>query len=92
MTVIYRAVPSRAISQQIQSVTYHSVPTNERRLQQSIMSARRRLLRLPLTGNHTCLRHQWCDEWGTWTMEWNGIVFTEESCFCLQHNDGRIRV
>ncbi|KFM68277.1 Transposable element Tc3 transposase, partial [Stegodyphus mimosarum] len=27
-----------------------------------------------------------------WTAEWNEIVFTDESRFCLQHHDGRIRV
>ncbi|GFY23200.1 transposable element Tcb1 transposase [Trichonephila clavipes] len=56
------------------------------------MPARRSLLCLPLTGNHRCLRHQWCDERGTWAMEWNDIVFTDESRLCLQHHGGRIRV
>ncbi|GFU86032.1 transposable element Tcb2 transposase [Trichonephila clavipes] len=31
--------------------------------------ARYPLLRLPLTGNHRRLSHQWCDERRTWTME-----------------------
>ncbi|GFW31656.1 transposable element Tcb1 transposase [Trichonephila clavipes] len=53
------------------------------------MSARRPLPRLPLTGNLRCLRHQWCDERWTWTTEWNDIVFTDESRFCLQHLDGQ---
>ncbi|GFU41589.1 transposable element Tcb1 transposase [Trichonephila clavipes] len=26
-----------------------------------------------------------------WAAEWNEVVFTDESCICLQHNDGRIR-
>ncbi|GFW13582.1 transposable element Tcb1 transposase [Trichonephila clavipes] len=56
------------------------------------MSARRLLLRLPLTGNHRCLRRQWCDERWTWTTEWNDIVFTDQPRFCLQHHDGRIQV
>ncbi|GFV82486.1 hypothetical protein TNCV_3982762 [Trichonephila clavipes] len=51
------------------------------------MSARRSLLRLPLTGNHRRLRSQWCNERWTWTTEWNDIVFTDESCFYLQHHD-----
>ncbi|GFX86214.1 hypothetical protein TNCV_2560961 [Trichonephila clavipes] len=43
-------------------------------------------LRLPLTGN------QWCDERWAWTTEGNDIVFTDESCFCLQYHDGRIEL
>ncbi|KFM72847.1 hypothetical protein X975_27022, partial [Stegodyphus mimosarum] len=27
-----------------------------------------------------------------WAAEWNEIVFTDDSRFCLQHYDGRIRV
>ncbi|GFS53319.1 transposable element Tcb1 transposase [Trichonephila clavipes] len=56
------------------------------------MSARLQLLPLPLTGNQRHLHHQWCDERWTWEMEWNGIVFTDKSPFCLQHHDDRIRV
>ncbi|GFS57111.1 hypothetical protein TNCV_4238821 [Trichonephila clavipes] len=40
--------------------------------------------------NHRHLRHQWWDEQWEWTTEWNGIVFTDESRFYLQHHDGRI--
>ncbi|GFX06142.1 transposable element Tc1 transposase [Trichonephila clavipes] len=49
-----------ASSQQIQSVTHHlqSACTIRRRLLQSGTSARRPLLRLPLTGNHKRLRRQ----------------------------------
>ncbi|GFX99780.1 transposable element Tcb1 transposase [Trichonephila clavipes] len=27
-----------------------------------------------------------------WAEEWNEVLFTDESRFCLQHHDGRIRV
>ncbi|GFY32927.1 transposable element Tcb1 transposase [Trichonephila clavipes] len=56
------------------------------------MSTRHPLLRLYLTGNYRRLRHQWFDERRTWATKWNDIVFIEESRFCLQHHDGRIRV
>ncbi|GFT91364.1 transposable element Tcb1 transposase [Trichonephila clavipes] len=62
------------------------------RLQQSGLPTRRPLLGLPLTQNHRCLRHQWCDEGIIWAAEWNEVVFTDESRICLQHHDGRIRV
>ncbi|GFV44229.1 transposable element Tcb1 transposase [Trichonephila clavipes] len=35
---------------------------------------------------------QTCDEIRMWAVEWNEVVFTEESRICLQHHDGRIRV
>ncbi|KFM64192.1 Transposable element Tcb1 transposase, partial [Stegodyphus mimosarum] len=62
-----------------------SARTIRHRLHQSGLSARCPLLRLPLTQNHRRLRRMW-------TAEWNEIVFTDESRFCLQHHDGRIRV
>ncbi|GFX26071.1 transposable element Tcb1 transposase [Trichonephila clavipes] len=59
---------------------------------QSVLSARRPLLGLPLTQNHRRLRHEWCDERRMWVAEWNEVVITDESRICLQHHDGRIRV
>ncbi|UYV78497.1 hypothetical protein LAZ67_16001774 [Cordylochernes scorpioides] len=74
--------------------TTHSVSarTIRRSLQQSGLSARHPFLRLPLTQNHRRLRRQWCDERRMWTVEWNQIVFTDESRFCLQHHDDRTLV
>ncbi|GFY03898.1 transposable element Tcb1 transposase [Trichonephila clavipes] len=69
-----------------------SARTIRRRLQQSVLSARRPLLGLPLTQNHRRLRRQWCDERSMWVAEWNEVVFTDESRICLQHHDGWIRV
>ncbi|KFM68472.1 hypothetical protein X975_07024, partial [Stegodyphus mimosarum] len=73
MAVTDRSVTSRTIAQQIQSVTHDPVSarTIRRRLQQSSLSARRPLLRLPLTQNRRRLRRQWCDERRIWTAEWN---------------------
>ncbi|GFW19750.1 transposable element Tc1 transposase [Trichonephila clavipes] len=64
MAMMDRGVTSRTIVQQIQSVAYNSrtIRTIRRRLQQSGTSARRPLLRLPLTESHRGLCHQWCDE------------------------------
>ncbi|GFY28702.1 hypothetical protein TNCV_3440691 [Trichonephila clavipes] len=41
---------------------------------------------------HSFAPRKWCNEWWTWTKEWNYIMFTDESRFCLEHLDGRIRV
>ncbi|GFV35763.1 transposable element Tcb1 transposase [Trichonephila clavipes] len=87
-------VTSRTIAQQIQTVKHHSMSVRIIRchLHQSGLSARRPLLRLILTGNHWCLRHQWSDERQTLTTKWNDIVFTFEYRFSRQHHDGPIRV
>ncbi|GFV00168.1 transposable element Tcb1 transposase [Trichonephila clavipes] len=81
LAVMNCAATSRTVAQQIQSVTHHSVSarTIQRRLQQSGKSARRALLRLPLTGNHTRLHRQWGNEQHSWTTERNGIVFTDKN-------------
>ncbi|GFW98702.1 transposable element Tcb1 transposase [Trichonephila clavipes] len=94
MAVMDRSVTSRTIAQHIESVTHHSVSVRaiRRRLQQSGLSARRPLLGLPLTQNHRRLCRQWYDEIRMWVVEWNEVVLTEESRFCLQHHVGRIRV
>ncbi|KFM71866.1 Transposable element Tcb1 transposase, partial [Stegodyphus mimosarum] len=94
MAVTDRSVTSQTIAQHIQSVTHHPVParTIRRHLQQTGLSATRPLLRLPLTQNHRRLRRQWWDERKMWTAEWSEIVFTDETRFCLQHHDDRIRV
>ncbi|GFX17399.1 uncharacterized protein TNCV_1494131 [Trichonephila clavipes] len=55
----------------ISGVSAHTIRC---RLQQSGLSAKRRLLGLPLTQNHRRLRHQWCDERRTWALEWNEVV------------------
>ncbi|UYV80112.1 hypothetical protein LAZ67_18001735 [Cordylochernes scorpioides] len=92
---IHLSAPLHVLTAQyIQSATHHPVSarTIRRRLQQSGLSAKRLLLRLPFTQNHRRLHRQWCDERRMWTEEWNEIVFTDESRFCLQHHDGWIRV
>ncbi|GFX89323.1 uncharacterized protein TNCV_1340221 [Trichonephila clavipes] len=94
MTVRNHAATSRTIAQEIQCITYHSAfaCTIQRHLQQSGKSARRPMLRLPSTGSHKRLRHQWCGKRRTSTTGWNTIVCTDESRFCLLHHNGRIRM
>ncbi|GFY15950.1 transposable element Tc3 transposase [Trichonephila clavipes] len=94
MAVIDHAATSRNTTKHIHFVTHHSVSSHtiRRHSQQSGMPARSPLLLLPLTGNQKSLRHQWCDDRRTWKTEWSDIVFTDESRFCLQYHDGRIRV
>ncbi|GFX01795.1 transposable element Tcb1 transposase [Trichonephila clavipes] len=94
MAVTDISATSRTIAQNTESVTHHSVSarTTRRHLQQSGLSARRPLLGLPFMQKNRRLRRQWCDERRMWAAEWNEVVFTDESRFCLQHHDGQIRV
>ncbi|GFW77881.1 transposable element Tcb1 transposase [Trichonephila clavipes] len=89
-----RKIGSHVGRNQTTPVTHHllSARTIRRRLQQSGLSARRRLLGLPLTQNHSRLHHQWCNERRILEAESNEVDFTDESRICLQHHDGRIRV
>ncbi|KAJ4432412.1 hypothetical protein ANN_21031 [Periplaneta americana] len=50
------------------------------------------LRQLPLSRNHQRLRLQWARERYHWHVEWQNVVFTDESHFNLFYNDGRIRV
>ncbi|GFU90811.1 transposable element Tcb1 transposase [Trichonephila clavipes] len=94
MAVTDLSITSRTVAHHIEYVTHHPVSalTIRRRLQQSGLSARRKLLGLPLTPNHRRLLHQWCDEKRMRAAELNEVVFTDESRICLQNHDGRIRV
>ncbi|RZB94406.1 HTH Tnp Tc3 2 domain containing protein, partial [Asbolus verrucosus] len=47
---------------------------------------------LPLTVAQKTARLQLCRVGQNWTDEWDRIIFSDESHFCLWRNDGRIRV
>ncbi|GFW35459.1 transposable element Tcb1 transposase [Trichonephila clavipes] len=85
---------SLTVAQHIEYVTHHlvSAANGVKCYAQSVLSERRALLGLPLTQNHRHLRYQWCDERRMWAVEWNDVVFTDESRICLQHQNIRIRV
>ncbi|GFU14163.1 transposable element Tcb1 transposase [Trichonephila clavipes] len=70
MAVTDRSVTSRTVTQHIESAKNHSASarTIRLRLQQSVLSARRPLLGLPLTQSHRRLRRQWCNERRMWAV------------------------
>ncbi|GFY01296.1 transposable element Tcb1 transposase [Trichonephila clavipes] len=43
-------------------------------------------------GKRRRLRRHWREEPRTLTTKWNDIMFSDESRFCLQHHDDRIRL
>ncbi|GFU50325.1 transposable element Tcb1 transposase [Trichonephila clavipes] len=81
IAVTNRSITSQTVAQPIESVTHLSMSTRtiRRRLQQSGLSARRPLLRLPLKQNHGRLHRQWGEERRMWAAEWNEVAFTDES-------------
>lgn len=89
-----RTTTSRTISQETGMFAARPVSarTVRRRLQQRGLSSRRPLLRLPLTMQHRERRRLWCAERQSWIQEWHNVVFSDESRFCVQYSDGRIRV
>lgn len=69
-----------------------SVRTVYRRLLKSKLRSHKPLVRIPLSPHHRQLRLQWCRDHLGWNNEWRNIMFTDESRYVLDFNDGRVRV
>jgi hypothetical protein len=69
-----------------------SMPTIYRRIRSWGLHSYRPHLVLPLTREHRRQRLDWCRERINWDREWNVVVFSDESRFCLGMHDGRQRV
>ena len=70
-----------------------SIRTAYRRCIQHGYRSYRPLRRIPLGPLHRQLRLQWCQERKGMAMDyWENIMWTDESRFCLDFNDGRVRV
>ncbi|GFT86688.1 transposable element Tcb2 transposase [Trichonephila clavipes] len=67
--------------------------TTTSRLTEGYLGSRRPLRVLPLTPSHRRLRLEWCRTRGDWSaVEWNQIVFSDESRFNLSSDDNRVCV
>lgn len=69
-----------------------TVRTIRNRLLEAGLRARVPLACVPLTPAHRRERLQWCRQRLHWRTEWQTVVFSDESRFCLGASDGRIRV
>jgi transposase len=70
-----------------------SIWTVYRRLRESGFRRRRPVKRPLLTRRHRQLREQWAMQRSLWRQpQWDRIVWTDESCFCLRVTSGRLRV
>ncbi|GFY01624.1 transposable element Tcb2 transposase [Trichonephila clavipes] len=73
--------------------TLVSSRTIRRHLAEGHLGSRRPLRELPLTPAHRRLSLEWCRARGNWTaVEWNQVVFSDESRFNLSSDDNRVRV
>ncbi|XP_066254330.1 uncharacterized protein [Euwallacea similis] len=68
------------------------IRTIYRRIRSFGLISYRPYLVLPLTLNHRQNRLQWCQERIHGTLEWDNIVFSDESRFCFGMHDGRARI
>lgn len=69
-----------------------SIRTVYRRIRSFGLISYRPLLVLPLTAEHRRQRLEWCRERLQWNIQWQAVVFSDESRFCLGTHDGRQRV
>ncbi|GFX75454.1 transposable element Tcb2 transposase [Trichonephila clavipes] len=66
--------------------------TIRRHLAEGHWGSRRPLRELPLMSTHRRLRLEWCHSRGIWTaVEWNQVVFSDESRFSISRDDNRVR-
>ena len=78
---------------QASSNTVVSDQTVRNRLHERNMRARKPAIRPVLAERHRNARTVWCNQHLRWTrQQWAQVLFSDESRFCLQPADGRIRV
>ena len=93
-----RFVTAPAIRSQIheargQGARHVSTQTIRNRLHTQGIKSRKPAKKPALTLAHREARLRWARNHDRWTRaEWRRVLFTDESRFCLQRNDGRIRV
>ena len=84
------AVTARDVVGRRGTISEHTV---RRRLQAAGLNARRPRVGPILTLRHRQQRYQWAERHRRWTRrQWQNVVFSDESRFCLSHADGRLRV
>ena len=83
------------LQQRLRQVTGTRVATQtvRNRLHDAQLNARRPTIVLPLTLHHRQARRAWSRRHIRWTMQqWRSVMFSDESRFTLDFNDGRVRV
>ncbi|GFR76090.1 transposable element Tcb1 transposase [Elysia marginata] len=90
-----RLLSASASSRQTRGRNNQSISANtiRRRLSTSGLRARRPYIGPILIQRHRHQRTLWAQEHGSWDrIQWRSVVFSVESRFCTDHDDGRVRV
>ena len=90
-----RTVTANALRRSLRTATHTNVSdqTVRNRLRARNVRPRRQAVRPVLLLRHRAARLAWARQHSRWTrQQWSSVVFTDESRFTLQNNDGRILV
>ena len=90
-----RSTTASRIRQQLRTTSNINVCTQtvRNRLHAVHLRSRRPAVRPRLSAAHRASRNTWCRRHVTWTRrQWSHVMFTDESRFRLDHNDGRVWV
>ena len=86
---------ARSLQNDLQRVAGNRVSTQtvRNRLHAEGLRSRRPAQRIPLPPHHRQQRLIWANQRRNWRVNrWRNVLFTDESRFCLDFNDGRARV
>ena len=90
-----RSATARSLRDNLRTASNVTVCTEtiRKRLREVGLKSRRPAVQVPPTRNHHNRRVAWATLHRRWTQnQWSKVLFTDESRFTLQFNDGRIRV
>lgn len=90
-----RTVTANHLRQHLRVATGTNVSdqTIRNRLRQRNLRPRRQAVRPRLLPRHRAARDAWARHHRQWTrQQWSSVLFSDESRFALQHNDGRVLV
>ena len=95
MALRQRTTTARRLRDNLRTATGTRVSdqTIRNRLRAINLRCRRQAVRPPLLPRHRMARHHWCTLHLRWQrVQWGRVMFTDESRFSIQFNDGRVHV
>ena len=95
MALRQRTTTARRLRDNLRTATGTRVShqTIRNRLRANNLRCRRQAVRPPLLPRHRTARRHWCTLHLRWQrVQWGRVMFTDESRFSIQFNDGRVRV
>ena len=85
-----RMIQARVTARYGRRISYQTI---RRRLHAGQLRSRRAARKPLVTVLHRTNRLRWCRQHRPWNLaRWRSVMFSDESRFCLKHNDARIRV